>query len=89
MLILTRRMGERLRIGDDVSVTVMGIYGHQVRIGIEARRSIAVHREEIFNRIVEENTRPARRLRSHAQMNGRTVNWDKSETLDRHRRCPP
>jgi carbon storage regulator len=55
MLILTRRMGERLRIGDDVSVTVMAISGSQVRIGIQAPRSITVYREEIFNRIVEEN----------------------------------
>jgi carbon storage regulator len=55
MLILTRRMGERLRIGNDISVTVMAISGHQVRIGIQAPRSVAVHREEVFNRIVEEN----------------------------------
>jgi carbon storage regulator len=48
-------MGETLRIGDEVSVTVMAISGNQVRIGIEAPRSIAVHREEIFNRIVEEH----------------------------------
>lgn len=55
MLILTRRMGETLRIGDDVSVTVVAISGHQVRIGIQAPRSVRVHREEVFNRIVEEN----------------------------------
>ena len=55
MLILARRLGERLRIGDDVTVTVMTISGSHVRIGIEAPRSVAVFREEIFNRIVEEN----------------------------------
>jgi carbon storage regulator len=54
MLILTRRVGEMLRIGDDVCVTVLGVKGHQVRVGIEAPKSIAVHREEVFNRIVEE-----------------------------------
>ena len=55
MLILTRRMGETLRIGDDVSVTVMGLQGNQVRIGIQAPIWIAVHREEVFERIAEEN----------------------------------
>lgn len=51
MLILTRRSGESLRIGQDVEITVLGIKGGQVRIGVKAPRDIAVHREEIFNRI--------------------------------------
>ena len=51
MLILTRRIGETLMIGDDVSITVIGVKGNQVRIGIDAPRDVAVHREEIFNRI--------------------------------------
>jgi carbon storage regulator len=54
MLILTRRIGETIRIGDDVSVTVLEVHGNQVRIGIQAPKSVAVHREEVFNRIAEE-----------------------------------
>jgi carbon storage regulator len=54
MLILTRRIGETIRIGDDVSVTVLNVHGNQVRVGIQAPKSVAVHREEVFNRIVEE-----------------------------------
>ena len=54
MLILTRRAGEALMIGDDVSITVLGVKGNQVRLGIEAPRSIAVHREEIYRRIKRE-----------------------------------
>ena len=51
MLILTRRVGESLMIGDDVTITVLGVKGNQVRIGVDAPKEVAVHREEILNRI--------------------------------------
>ncbi len=54
MLILTRRVSESLIIGDDVKITVLGVKGNQVRIGIEAPRDLSVHREEIYMRIQEE-----------------------------------
>lgn len=54
MLILTRRIGETLMIGDDVTITVLGIKGHQVRLGINAPKDVSVHREEIYQRIQQE-----------------------------------
>jgi len=54
MLILTRRVGETVMIGSDVTVTVLGVKGNQVRVGINAPKNVAVHREEIFERIKRE-----------------------------------
>jgi carbon storage regulator len=54
MLILTRRVGETLMVGDDVAVTVLGVKGNQVRIGIKAPNEVPVHREEIYERIKAE-----------------------------------
>jgi carbon storage regulator len=59
MLILTRRVGETLMIGDDVTVTVLGVKGNQVRIGVNAPRDVAVHREEIYERIKREQAQQA------------------------------
>jgi carbon storage regulator len=55
VLILTRKLGESITIGDDIKITVMGIYGKQVKLGITAPDRVSVHREEIFIRIREEN----------------------------------
>lgn len=64
MLILTRRIGETLMIGDDVTVSVLGVKGNQVRIGVNAPKHVAVHREEIYNRIKEQE--PERKVLSLA-----------------------
>ena len=57
MLILTRRIGETLMVGDDVTITILGVQGNQVRVGVNAPKHIAVHREEIYRRIQDERKR--------------------------------
>ena len=58
MLVLTRRVGEKIRIGDDVVITLLGVRGNQYKVGIEAPKHVAVHREEIWQRIQDESDRP-------------------------------
>ncbi|NLS43608.1 carbon storage regulator [BEV proteobacterium] len=58
MLILTRRAGETLMIGDEVTVTVLGVKGNQVRIGVNAPKEVSVHRKEIYQRIKTEKSQP-------------------------------
>lgn len=58
MLILTRRVGESLMVGEEITVTVLGVKGNQVRIGIDAPKDVAVHREEIFQRIKNDDDSP-------------------------------
>lgn len=65
MLILTRRVGETLMIGDEVTVTVLGVKGNQVRIGITAPKDVAVHREEIYQRIHKDDGRADDRMQQH------------------------
>ena len=62
MLILTRRVGETVVIGNDVDVTVLGVKGNQVRLGVKAPREVSVHREEIYKRIKDETEAPPKKV---------------------------
>jgi carbon storage regulator len=66
MLILTRRVGETLMIGDDVTVTVLGVKGNQVRVGVDAPKDVPVHREEIYERIQKEQENSGNSSRTKA-----------------------
>lgn len=68
MLILTRRVGETLMVGDNVTVTVLGIKGNQVRIGVNAPKEVAVHREEIYLRIQREKEIQEQQLQPHSDI---------------------
>lgn len=63
MLILTRRLGESINIGDNIKVSILGVTGRQVRIGIEAPSHVIVHREEVYMRIQEENRKASKSLK--------------------------
>ena len=69
MLILTRRIGETLNIGDEVQVTVLGIKGNQVRIGVNAPKEVPVHREEIYERIKKEKEAGTYQPHQHVEHN--------------------
>lgn len=62
MLVLTRKIGESIHIGDDVRLTILSVQGQNVKVGILAPRTMMVHREEIYEKIVEENRRAASRV---------------------------
>jgi carbon storage regulator len=64
MLLLTRKLGENIRIGDDVKITIVEVKGNHVKLGIEAPPSVKVHREEIYERIQEEHRRKAAALKT-------------------------
>ena len=87
MLILTRRVGETLMVGDDVTVTVLGVKGNQVRLGVDAPRDVSVHREEIYHRIQNEQ---GDELHAPRQLRDRSVRLKEApETVacNRHARC--
>lgn len=64
MLILTRKLGESIAIGDNIKVSVLGIHGRQVRIGIEAPQDVIVHREEIYLKVQEENRNASKSIKN-------------------------
>ncbi len=67
MLLLTRKLGENIRIGDDVKITIVEVKGNHVKLGIDAPPSVKVHREEIYERIQEENRRAAQGVKPEGQ----------------------
>ncbi len=63
MLILTRKLGESITIGDDIKISVLGVHGRQVRLGIEAPMNVVVHREEVYVRIQQENRKASKSVK--------------------------
>lgn len=70
MLLLTRKLGENIRIGDDVKITIVEVKGNHVKLGIDAPPSVKVHREEIYERIQQENRRAQAALEAGGSVNG-------------------
>ena len=99
MLILTRRVGEVVMIGNDVTVTVLGVKGNQVRIGVNAPRDVAVHREEIFERIKREVDPKSRNALieqalllshqdvSHIPLHNQVIPWAMKKNIDLYHRA--
>ncbi|HZI89661.1 MAG TPA: carbon storage regulator CsrA [Candidatus Polarisedimenticolia bacterium] len=71
MLLLTRKLGENIRIGDDVKITIVEVKGNHVKLGIDAPASVKVHREEIYERIQEENRKAQAAVKPEASSDGR------------------
>jgi len=84
MLILTRRLSESLMIEDDIKVTVLGVQGHQVRLGIEAPKTTSVHREEIYQRIQAQQKPPSAGM-SNTSKSNEQVGFNTHENLSRRK----
>lgn len=81
MLVLTRKVGESINIGNNIKVTIINMDGGQVRLGIEAPRDVIVHREEIYIKILEENRQAAKT--STLDLKTIATNWKKKKTKDK------
>lgn len=79
MLILTRKLGESITIGDDIKITVLGIHGRQVRLGVIAPPKVVVHREEIFKKIQEENKKAAEAKREDVTQMAKEISKTKKK----------